>query len=66
MLAAAISSVDSGVNSITTTVKTDFLERLEFGPKTEKWECTNCPIAGVGKRYCGGAGRLIHETHRRP
>jgi solute:Na+ symporter, SSS family len=36
MFAAAMSSVDSGVNSITAVVMTDFLDRLGIGPKTEK------------------------------
>ena len=36
MFAAAMSSVDSGVNSITAVVMTDFLDRLGLSPKTEK------------------------------
>lgn len=36
MFAAAMSSIDSGVNSITAVVMTDFFDRLGFKPKTEK------------------------------
>ncbi|MBD16559.1 MAG: sodium-coupled permease [Planctomycetaceae bacterium] len=36
MFAAAMSSVDSGINSITAVVTTDFLDRFGKGPKTEK------------------------------
>ncbi len=36
MFAAAMSSIDSGVNSITAVVMTDFLDRLGMQPKTEK------------------------------
>ena len=36
MFAAAMSSIDSGVNSITAVVMTDFLDRFGLGPKTER------------------------------
>lgn len=36
MFAAAMSSIDSGVNSITAVVLTDFLERLGWRPKSER------------------------------
>jgi len=36
MFAAAMSSVDSGVNSITAVVMTDFLDRFDLRPQTEK------------------------------
>ena len=36
MFAAAMSSIDSGVNSITAVVTTDLLDRFGFSPKTEK------------------------------
>lgn len=36
MFAAAMSSIDSGVNSITAVVTTDFFERLGLGPKSER------------------------------
>lgn len=36
LFAAAMSSIDSGVNSITAVVQTDFLDRLGFRPATEK------------------------------
>jgi SSS family solute:Na+ symporter len=35
MFAAAMSSIDSGVNSITAVVKTDFLDRFDWRPRTE-------------------------------
>ena len=36
MFAAAMSSIDSGVNSVTAVVMTDFLDRFGWKPKTEK------------------------------
>ena len=36
MFAAAMSSIDSGVNSMTAVITTDFLERFGKQPKTEK------------------------------
>ncbi|MCH7687494.1 MAG: sodium/solute symporter [Planctomycetes bacterium] len=36
MFAAAMSSIDSGVNSITAVVTTDFLDRFGLRPKTER------------------------------
>ncbi len=36
MFAAAMSSIDSGVNSITAVVTTDFLDRFGLKPKTER------------------------------
>jgi len=36
MFAAAMSSIDSGVNSITAVVMTDYLDRFGLRPKTEK------------------------------
>ena len=36
MFAAAMSSIDSGVNSITAVVMTDFLDRFGLKPKTDK------------------------------
>lgn len=36
MFAAAMSSIDSGVNSITAVVTTDFLDRFGLKPKTDK------------------------------
>ena len=36
MFAAAMSSVDSGINSITAVVTTDFLHRFKRAPKTER------------------------------
>ncbi|MCA1808498.1 MAG: sodium-coupled permease [Kiritimatiellia bacterium] len=36
LFAAAMSSIDSGVNSITAVVQTDFLDRVGLRPKTEK------------------------------
>jgi len=36
MFAAAMSSIDSGVNSITAVVMTDYLDRFDMRPKTER------------------------------
>lgn len=36
LFAAAMSSIDSGVNSITAVVMTDFLDRFGYKPRTEK------------------------------
>ena len=36
MFAAAMSSIDSGVNSITAVVQSDFLDRFGLRPKTER------------------------------
>ena len=36
MFAAAMSSIDSGVNSITAVVMTDFMDRFGYSPKTER------------------------------
>ena len=48
MFAAAMSSIDSGVNSITAVVKTDFLDRLGFGPKTEKGNVRTAQLLALG------------------
>ncbi len=50
MFAAAMSSIDSGVNSITAVVMTDFLGRFGLKPKTEKGQvrAAQCLAFGVG------------------
>ena len=50
MFAAAMSSIDSGVNSITAVVMTDFCERFGYHPKTEKGHmlAARCLAFGVG------------------
>lgn len=50
MFAAAMSSIDSGVNSITAVVMTDLMERFGFHPKTEKGHvfAARCLAFGIG------------------
>ncbi len=50
MFAAAMSSLDSGVNSITAVVTTDFLERFGLMPKTRKGyvRLAQCLAFGLG------------------
>ena len=50
MFAAAMSSIDSGVNSITAVVMTDLLDRFGLKPKTEKQHImiARCLAVGVG------------------
>jgi SSS family solute:Na+ symporter len=50
MFAAAMSSIDSGVNSITAVVMTDFLGRFGLKPKTEKGQvrAARCLALGIG------------------
>jgi SSS family solute:Na+ symporter len=50
MFAAAMSSIDSGVNSITAVVMTDFLDRFGLKPQTEKGQvrAARCLALGIG------------------
>ncbi|MBT4867000.1 MAG: sodium-coupled permease [Planctomycetaceae bacterium] len=50
MFAAAMSSIDSGVNSITAVVMTDFLDRFGLKPKTEKGHvrAARCLAVSIG------------------
>ena len=48
MFAAAMSSVDSGVNSITAVVMTDFLDRFGNRPKTEKGHVLMARVLAFG------------------
>lgn len=50
MFAAAMSSIDSGVNSITAVVMSDFLERFGWKPKTRKGHLrtAQCLAIGIG------------------
>ena len=51
MFAAAMSSIDSGVNSITAVVMTDFLDRFDRTPRTEKGHM----LAAKGLAFAIGA-----------
>jgi solute:Na+ symporter, SSS family len=50
MFAAAMSSIDSGVNSITAVVMSDFCERFGYKPKTDKGHMfmARCLAFGIG------------------
>jgi solute:Na+ symporter, SSS family len=48
MFAAAMSSIDSGVNSITAVVMTDFLDRFGLKPVTEKWHVRAARVLAFG------------------
>ncbi|QDT94736.1 sodium:solute symporter family transporter [Gimesia aquarii] len=48
MFAAAMSSIDSGVNSITAVVMTDFLDRFGRTPKTEKGHVLTARFLALG------------------
>jgi len=48
MFAAAMSSVDSGVNSITAVVTTDYLDRFNISPKTEAGHVTMARVLAFG------------------
>ena len=50
MFAAAMSSIDSGVNSMTAVITTDFVERFNKQPKTEKGRLlmTRLIVFGIG------------------
>lgn len=48
MLAAAMSSLDSGVNSITAVVMTDYLDRFGRSPKTEKGHVLASRLLALG------------------
>ena len=47
MFAAAMSSIDSGVNSITAVIMTDFLDRFGLKPKTEKGHVRSAQILAL-------------------
>lgn len=48
MFAAAMSSIDSGVNSITAVVMTDFLDRFGIKPKTERGHVFTARLLAFG------------------
>ena len=56
MFAAAMSSIDSGVNSITAVVMTDGLDRFGFKPKSDRSHVmiARCLAFGIGARRCAG------------
>lgn len=73
MFAAAMSSLDSGVNSITAVVTTDFLDRFGLMPKTRKGHVrlAQCLAFGlgaivvVGSSYMGNVpGNITGMTQR--
>ena len=73
MFAAAMSSLDSGVNSITAVVTTDFLERFGLMPKTRKGyvRLAQCLAFGlgaivvIGSSYMGNVpGNITGMTQR--
>jgi len=48
MFAAAMSSIDSGVNSVTAVIMTDFLDRFGYRPKTKKGHMWVARILALG------------------
>ncbi len=48
MFAAAMSSIDSGVNSVTAVVMTDFLDRFGLKPRTEKGHVLVARLLALG------------------
>ncbi|WP_145452838.1 sodium:solute symporter family transporter [Gimesia panareensis] len=48
MFAAAMSSIDSGVNSITAVVMTDFFDRFGIKPKTERGHIFSARLLALG------------------
>lgn len=62
MFAAAMSSIDSGVNSITAVVTTDFLERFNLQPKTEARQVLIARMLAlsIGGAVVFGSGYIGH------
>ena len=62
MFAAAMSSIDSGVNSITAVVMTDFLDRFGYHPKTEKGHvrAAQALAFGIGAVVVVGSAFMEH------
>ena len=52
MFAAAMSSIDSGVNSITAVVLTDFLDRFGWKPETEKGHVRFAQLLAIAIGTC--------------
>ncbi len=73
MFAAAMSSIDSGVNSITAVVVTDFLDRFDRRPKTEAGHVLLAKILAfsigavvvIGSLYVGNIeGNFFAQTNK--
>ena len=64
MFAAAMSSIDSGVNSMTAVITTDFLERFSMQPKTEKGRLlmTRSIVFGIGAVVVVGSCWFIGDV----
>jgi SSS family solute:Na+ symporter len=62
MFAAAMSSIDSGVNSITAVVMTDYLDRFGFRPQTERGHVrlAQCLAFGIGAIVVIGSAFVQH------
>ncbi len=62
MFAAAMSSIDSGINSIAAVVTTDFLDRFGLGPKSEKGHIREARLIafGVGAVVVVGSSFIEH------
>ena len=58
MFAAAMSSIDSGVNSITAVVSTDFLGRFGWQPKSERGQFR----LSQGLAFCVGTSVVVGST----
>ena len=65
MFAAAMSSLDSGVNSITAVVTTDFLERFGLMPKTRKGYVRLASVPGLRPGGRRGHRKLLHGERPR-
>ena len=48
LFAATVSSIDLGVNSVTAVVMTDFLDRLEWKPATERKHRRTVRVLAIG------------------
>jgi len=73
MFAAAMSSIDSGVNSITAVVMTDFLDRFGLQPKTERGHVISAKLLAfaigaivvVGSSFMGAVpGNITAVTNK--
>jgi SSS family solute:Na+ symporter len=62
LFAAAMSSIDSGVNSIAAVVQTDFLDRIGMRPTTEKGHArfAQCLAFGIGVAIVAASSLMRH------
>ena len=65
MFAAAMSSIDSGVNSVTAVVMTDFAGSIRLEAKNRKGSRARGAAVGAGHWPDCGAGQLLHGIHPR-